>query len=76
MRKLRRVAWSDDDVCVVGAPAANDEGAMNAFAQLRQQQQQRSRAIVAMDSRVIFWYFSSSSSGSVIMLRVSGVSKK
>ena len=33
VRKLRRVAWSDDDdVCVVGAPATNDEGAMNAFA--------------------------------------------
>ena len=41
MRKLRRVAWTDDDVCVVGAPAAanDEEGAMNALALLRQQQQ-------------------------------------
>ena len=42
MIKLRRVAWSDDDVCVIGAPAAaNDEGVTNALAQLRQQQQQQ-----------------------------------
>ena len=35
VRKLRLVAWSDDDdVCVVGAPAAanGDEGVTNALA--------------------------------------------